>query len=240
MTTPLIAFSITLLTGLATCIGGLFVFFPNNKNVIFLSVSLALSGIIMIYISLFEILPNAVEQLQINHIFSPRPTTISAFIVGIICIAFIDTVLSYIQQKYQPQSNLQHMGLITFLILTIHNLPEGFITFISFLENPTLGIPIALTIALHNIPEGIAIAVPVYILSNSKTKAFGLTLCSGLAEPLGAVIGYFILKSYISSDILGIAFGIIAGIMCFIAIHDLIPTAHKLKQKNNSIHIKQS
>lgn len=232
MTTPLIAFLITLLTGLITSIGGLFIFFPNNKNVIFLSGSLALSAIIMIYISLFEILPKAVEQLQFKHIFSPIMTTIYAFMFGIVCIAFIDTVLSCIQQKYHPQSDLKPIGFVTFLILTIHNLPEGFITFLGFLENPRLGTPIALTIALHNIPEGIAIAVPVYVLSNSKKKAFLLTLCSGLAEPLGAVIGYFIFKPYISSDILGITFGIIAGIMCFIAVHDLIPTAHKLNKKN--------
>ena len=231
MTTPLIAFLITLLTGLATGIGGLFIFFSNNKNVVFLSVSLALSGLIMIYMSLFEILPNAIEQLKINHIFSPPATTLYAFIFGIICIVLIDFVLSYIQKKYQHQSNLQHISFITFLILTIHNLPEGFITFISFLENPTLGISIALTIGLHNIPEGVAIAVPIYIISNSKLKALGLTLCSGLTEPLGAVIGYFLLKPYISSTILGITFAFIAGIMCFIAIHDLIPTAHKLWQK---------
>lgn len=232
MTDTLIAFFITLITGLSTGIGGLFLFFPKNKNIIFLATGLILSGIIMIYMSLFEILPSAFEQFKHTTFLSPLFMTISFFVSGIICIALIDYILSYIQNN-QQNKYLNRISFLTMIVLTIHNIPEGFVTFISVLENSLTGLPIALTMALHNIPEGIAIAVPVYVVSNSKSKSVLFALYSGLAEPFGAIVGYWILKPYISADVLGITYAGIAGIMSFIALHDLIPTAQKLTQKNS-------
>ena len=86
------------------------------------------------------------------------------------------------------------MGLFSALAIGIHNFPEGLATFMGALTDPTLGISIAVAIAIHNIPEGIAVSVPIYYATGSRKKAFWFSFLSGLAEPLGALIGFLLLK----------------------------------------------
>ena len=83
------------------------------------------------------------------------------------------------------------MGLFSALAIAIHNFPEGIATFISAIEDPTLGISVAIAVAIHNIPEGIAVSVPIYFATSSRKKAFSYSFLSGLSEPIGAVVGYF-------------------------------------------------
>ncbi len=68
---------------------------------------------------------------------------------------------------------------------------------------------VAFAIAIYNIPEGIAIAVPVYFATRNKFYAFGAILLSGLAEPIGAGVGYLVLSSLLSEAVFGTVFGLI-------------------------------
>ncbi|HEF1601658.1 TPA: zinc transporter ZupT, partial [Campylobacter jejuni] len=87
---------------------------------------------------------------------------------------------------------LKRTGIFTALAIAIHNFPEGFATFISSLDNLTLGIAIAIAVAIHNIPEGLAVSLPIYHATGDKKKAFIYSALSGLAEPLGAFVGALI------------------------------------------------
>lgn len=121
--------------------------------------------------------------------------------------------------KRRPHNRkLMRMGLMTALVIGIHNFPEGVATFMSALDNPTLGIAIAAAIAIHNIPEGIAVSIPVYYATGSRRQAFLLSLSSGLAEPVGALLAYAVLMPFLSSALLGCLFGFVAGIMVFISL----------------------
>eukprot|EP01066_Platyproteum_vivax_P014629 Platyproteum_vivax@DN6545_c0_g1_i2.p1 len=118
------------------------------------------------------------------------------------------------------------VGLINGLALTIHNFPEGMVTFAATLSNPTFGVLMAIGVGLHNIPEGIAIAVPIYYSTESKWKALGWASLSAAAEPAGALVAWAILSSTRMNDIaLAILFGLTAGIMIHISIVKLLPTA---------------
>jgi ZIP family zinc transporter len=121
------------------------------------------------------------------------------------------------------------------IAIAIHNFPEGLATFIGALEDPALGISIAIAIAIHNIPEGIAVAVPIYHATNSKKKAVGLTLLSGLAEPLGAVVGFVLLRSVFTEATFGFLFAAVAGIMVYISLDELLPSAEKYGKHHLSI-----
>lgn len=112
------------------------------------------------------------------------------------------------QDLSQPQ--LLRTGLLTLFAISAHNLPEGLATFAT-LESPALGAPLAVAIAIHNVPEGVAIALPVYGATGRKDYALVASLVSGLAEPLGAALGYFILAPYMSHTIYGMVFGIVVG-----------------------------
>lgn len=128
------------------------------------------------------------------------------------------------------------MGMFSALAIGIHNFPEGLATFTSALQDPTLGISIAVAIAIHNIPEGIAVSVPLYYATGSKKKAFKWSFLSGLAEPVGATIGFLILMPFMSDVVFGVLFASVAGIMVFISLDELLPTAEKYGEHHLAIY----
>ena len=104
------------------------------------------------------------------------------------------------------------------------------------LQRPNLGIAIAIAIAIHNIPEGIAVAIPVYCATGSRKKAFRLSLLSGFAEPVGAALGFLILRPFMNELTMGIMFALVAGIMIFISLDELLPTAREYGSPHLAIY----
>ncbi|HXK50125.1 MAG TPA: zinc transporter ZupT, partial [Clostridiales bacterium] len=139
-------------------------------------------------------------------------------------------------EKKSKDRKLMRMGIFSALAIGIHNFPEGLATFISALQEPTLAISITAAIAIHNIPEGIAVSVPIYYATKSKKKAFYLSFLSGLSEPLGAIIGYFIFRQFFGPAVFGIVFAGVAGIMVFISLDELLPTAEKYGEHHVAIY----
>jgi len=137
---------------------------------------------------------------------------------------------------------LMRMGLFTALAIGIHNFPEGLVTFLAALQDPNLGVAIAIAIALHNIPEGISVSVPIFYATGDRKKAFTYSLISGLAEPVGAGIAYVAIRFFlcgegglIPSQVMGILFGGIAGIMVYISLDQLLPTSRAYGRGHDSI-----
>ena len=128
------------------------------------------------------------------------------------------------------------MGMFTALAIAIHNFPEGLATFTAALTDPSLGIAIAVAIAIHNIPEGIAVSVPIYFATGNKKKAFLNSFLSGLAEPIGAIIGYLILMPFLSPVVFGVLFAGVAGVMVFISLDELLPAAREFGKHHHSIY----
>jgi ZIP family zinc transporter len=138
---------------------------------------------------------------------------------------------------------LMRMGLFTALAIAIHNFPEGLATFLAALEFPNLGVAIAVAIALHNIPEGISVSVPIFYATGSRRKAFFYSALSGLAEPIGAGIGYLAIRFFfvgasggIPSEIMGVLFGAVAGIMVYISLDELLPTSKAYGKGHDSVY----
>jgi ZIP family zinc transporter len=139
-------------------------------------------------------------------------------------------------QPKAKDKKLMRMGLFTALAIGIHNFPEGLATFTAALQDPNLGIAIAVAIAIHNIPEGIAVSVPIYYATGSRRKAFRLSFLSGLSEPIGALIGYLILMPFMTPLTFGIIFAGVAGIMVFISLDELLPSAREYGEHHLSIY----
>ena len=131
---------------------------------------------------------------------------------------------------------LKRTGIFTALAIAIHSFPEGFATFISSLDNLTLGIAIAIAVAIHNIPEGLAVSLPIYHATGDKKKAFIYSALSGFAEPLGAFVGALILLPFIGDLTLAISFAVIAGIMVFISLDELLPAAKTYDKAHDSLY----
>lgn len=245
------AFGLTLLAGLATGVGSGLAFFAKQTNTRFLAVSLGFSAGVMIYVSMIEIFFKARQSLAglIGEPSAYRMTTF-AFFGGLLLIAVIDRLVPSYENPHeirdvadigeedevQDKNGLLRMGLFSALAIGIHNFPEGLATFTTALRDPTLGVSIAVAIAIHNIPEGIAVAVPVYYATGSRKKAFVLSFLSGLSEPVGAAVGYLILLPFFSDLVYGMLFASVAGIMVFISIDELLPSAEKYGRHHLSIY----
>lgn len=246
----LFAFGLTLFAGLCTGIGSCLAFFTKKTNTKFLSVSLGFSAGVMIYVSMIEIFFKAQNSL-IAELGLKRGSwiTVIAFFGGMILIALIDKFVPSGENPHEiykveeinktstpSNTKLLRMGMFTALAVAIHNFPEGLATFISALHDPSIAIPIAVAIAIHNIPEGIAVSVPVYYATGDRKKAFFYSFLSGLAEPVGAIVGYLILMPFINDLVFGILFAAVAGIMVFISLDELLPSAEEYGEHHLSIY----
>jgi len=125
------------------------------------------------------------------------------------------------------EEELGRVGLMSALAIAIHNFPEGLVTFVATLADPALGISIAIAIALHNIPEGIAVAIPIFYATGSRVKSVAYSFLAGVAEPVGALAGYFVFREFFDELTFGLIFAFVAGVMVFISIDELLPTANK-------------
>lgn len=251
MQNVLMAFGLTLFAGLSTGIGSALAFFTKKTNTKFLSVALGFSAGVMIYVSMIDIFVKAKESL-ISALGETGGSwaTVGAFFGGIFMIAAIDKFVPssenphemrkveeiYDENSDENKKKLMRMGTLTALAIAIHNFPEGLATFTSAIKDPSLGIAIAVAIAIHNIPEGIAVSMPVFFATGDRKKAFRLSFLSGLSEPLGAVIGYLILFRFFNDVIFGVLFAAVAGIMVFISVDELLPTAREYGEPHLSIY----
>jgi ZIP family zinc transporter len=248
-----VAFGLTLFAGLSTGIGSALGFFAKRTNTHFLSAALGFSAGVMLYVSLVEIMVKAREALVVP-LGQARGywVTIGAFFGGMVFIGLIDKLIPSFENPHEPISveelhtveetpamhrgGLLRMGVFAALAIGIHNFPEGLATFTAALKDPALGLSIAIAIAIHNIPEGIAVSVPLYFATGSKKAAFGLSFLSGLAEPVGALLGFTLLSVFFNDVVFGVLFAGVAGIMVFISLDELLPTAEKYGEHHVAIY----
>ena len=240
------AFCLTLAAGLSTGVGSLLALLARRANRAFLSASLGFSAGVMVYVSMVELLSTARASLEAQ--LGARGgawAAVGAFFGGILLIAVIDRLIPSEENPHEARAAeegeaepraLMRTGVLTALALAVHNFPEGLATFVSALQAPNVALPVVAAIALHNIPEGIAVSVPIYQATGSRKKAFCYSFLSGLAEPLGALIGWLLLMPIMTDTVFGIIFAAVAGIMVFISFDELLPAAREYGEHHLSIY----
>jgi len=249
-----LAFLLTAVAGVSTGIGSFVALLSDQGGRKFLALSLGFSAGVMIYISMAEILVQG--QRTLTEALGRRAggwTAALAFFGGIAAIALIDKLIPAAENPHErprtlgpepgaaaispgARAQLLRMGVLTAAAVTVHNFPEGMATFVVALRSPSLALPVVAAIALHNIPEGIAVSVPVYRATGSRRRAFILSFLSGLAEPAGALIGYLLLRPYLSEAVYGGLFAAVAGVMVFISLDQLLPTAERYGEHHLAIY----
>ena len=231
-----VAFGLTMAAGLATGIGSLVSLLSKRTDRRFLSAALGLSAGVMIYVSFMELMPESASMLRQQ--FGERLSEIYAlvsFFAGIGFIALIDKLVPedenphelQLESRDMPQGKLKRTGVMMALAIGIHNFPEGLATFASAMENIEIALPIVFAIAIHNIPEGIAVSVPIYHATGSRKKAFVYSFLSGMAEPVGAVIGFIFLSAFWTPVLNALVLGFVSGIMVYISFDELLPGMEK-------------
>ena len=249
------ALLLTTLAGLSTGIGSLIAYFIKRPKYSYLAVMLGFSAGVMVYISFAELFKTAIDEVGLA-------TANLGFFTGIVFIAIVDMLIpheyeeeriknrnpSVINQNESGQekggethasstivqpSALMRAGIFTALGIAIHNFPEGLVTFTSTATGDVaLGAAVAIAIALHNIPEGIAVSLPIFYATGKRRRAFLFSFLSGLAEPVGALIGYAILLPFLTPTLLSASLAFVAGIMVYISLDELLPMAHRYGQEH--------
>ncbi|MFE7606635.1 zinc transporter ZupT [Brachybacterium paraconglomeratum] len=259
----LVAFLLTLVAGGATSIGAALGVLGRGTGPRFLAGGLGLSAGVMLYVSFVELLPEGARVLSGGASPTGRGTALAtlSFFVGIALIAVLDRLVPRAVSPHEfagrmdgshgrsevrePDEQLEdralrarllRTGAITAAALALHNVPEGFATFVAALQAPEVAIPVVAAIALHNIPEGLAVAVPVRRATGSRSKAFWLATMTGLAEPVGAVIGYLLLAPVLTGDAMGAILAGVAGVMVFVSLDELLPAAEETGEHHTVIY----
>jgi zinc transporter, ZIP family len=237
------ALLLALLAGLSTGIGSAIAYFIHQPKPRHMAVILGFSAGVMLYISFAELLHSAITNvgfLKANI----------GFFIGIAFISLLDVFIPHeyknehaddrksksISLKDARSSRLMRMGLLTAIGIAIHNIPEGLVTFSSALSGDLrFGILVAVAISIHNIPEGISVSIPIMESTGSRKKAFYYSFFAGLAEPVGALLGYAVLFPFLKQDLIYTLMAFAAGIMVYISLDEILPTAHKYGEEHQVI-----
>jgi ZIP family zinc transporter len=230
-----IALLLSLLAGLATTFGSLLALAFRQPGPKFMSFTLGFSAGVMVFVSFIELLPVGIQTLGL-------PLGAGLFLGGMLLMLLIDVLVphEYIAEHHTGRRtanspDLLRTGLFVALGIGIHNFPEGMATFAGTLQHTGLGIAIAVAVAIHNIPEGLAVSLPIYAATGSRKKAFLWSFLSGIAEPVGALVAALILAPILNPATLGWMLAIVAGIMVFISIDELVPVARSYGHEHLSI-----
>jgi ZIP family zinc transporter len=224
---------LSFLAGISTVLGSLVIILFKDFRKSYMSFFLGLSAGAMIYLSFMELLPYSIRLIGY------LPGNLS-FFSGILFIGIIDRIvphhyLNYCSKNSVVYDKLLFSGYMVAVGIMIHNFPEGIAVFMSSLGNLRYGILIALATALHNIPEGVAVATPIYYATKSRIKAFYYSFLAGIAEPVGAIAAYIILRQFINEVFVAYVFAFVAGIMVYISMDELLPTCFENSQGHRAI-----
>lgn len=257
------SFGLTLIVGLTMGLGSILSFFVSSSHKKFLSLALSFSAGIMIYVSFMEMLPEGIHLIEEYIGEGSSWVALIWFFAGMFITAVIERFVHAFagefhshdhnhNHKHSYEKELQHehdhnhneknnshltkLGLMSAIAIAIHNIPEGLALFTAGLKDITLAYPIAAAVIIHNIPLSIAISVPLYYSTGSKKKAFLYTLLVGLCQPIGAILGYVLLSNFFNDLVFGILFSIVAGIMIFVSLDELLPAAQKDEDHHISVY----
>lgn len=254
-----LALSLTVVVGLSMGLGGLLSFFINNLNKKFLAITLSFAAGIMIYVSFMEMLPEGMHLIEDYIGEVGNLIALGWFFGGMFMTAILEKIVHMFAGEYHDHNHGEHshhkhnhnhshekhehngehlskLGVLSAIAIAIHNIPEGLALFTAGLKDISLALPIAAAVVIHNIPLSVAISVPLYYSTGSRKKAFIYTLLVGLCQPVGAVLGYAVLARVFNDLVVGTLFSIVAGIMVFVALDELLPSSQKYEDHHLSVY----
>lgn len=256
----IIALTLSTLAGLSTVIGAFVTFFIKQNSLKFLSFGLGLSAGVMIFVSLVDLYPEACSMIKNQFGDNYLWLAVLCLTLGMMSAVLIDFFIpDHIQEQMlskQLGANESHCdstdcvhdenavisigkikkaGIVTAIVVALHNLPEGLATFFISSQDAMIGLGVVIAIAIHNIPEGMAISIPVYQATHSKRKAFLYSFLSGMAEPIGGVVGFSVVQTFFPNLCIGILFAFVAGIMTYISLDTLLPLSRDYDTGHYSI-----
>lgn len=211
---------LSLLAGCCTGIGAFAVMLIKKPGKTFLGATMGFASGVMLVVAFLNLTQQSIEMA--GYLIA----TIG-FLAGAIFILAIDKALPHIfhfKERGVLEHRLYRIGVLMALGVAIHNIPEGVAVGVGYAHLPALGISVAIAIAFHNIPEGVVVGIPLYAAGMRRKRVFAISLLSGLAEPLGALVGVSMLT--LIPNLVPLALAFAGGVMTYLTVDELIPTSH--------------
>ena len=216
-----------ILPGIMTGIGALPIFLTKNVSQKLLDVMLGFAAGIMLAATAFSLIMPSIEYGGGD--FKAVMVTSGGILFGAILIDLIDKFSPHehlIDKRREGGSSKSLKQIWLFVIaITIHNFPEGMATGVGFgTNNIADGLTLALGIGIQNMPEGLAVALALARENYSVKFSFMIAFLTGLVEPIGAILGYGLVKVF--EPLLPFILALAGGAMLFVISDEIIPTTH--------------
>ena len=201
-----------------TALGASLVFFSRKESGAAMNALTGAAAGIMIAASFFSLLLPALDYE------SALPAGLSVtlgFLLGGSLLVLSDLLFSRLRFRF---GDMGRENGLTYLAVTLHNLPEGMAVGVAFAAGSAGAIAallLAVGIGIQNFPEGACVAFPLRAGGMSKGKAFFLSQLSGAAEIPACVLGA--LAASFITGLMPWALSFSAGAMIAVVCAELIP-----------------
>ncbi|MFU8895357.1 MAG: ZIP family metal transporter [Gammaproteobacteria bacterium] len=221
----------SLVAGLFTAVGALPIFFLRRISLALEDAMMGFGAGVMLAATAFELVLPALEGAQLQYDSVGMAILVLCVGIGLGggCLLLLHRMVPHEHFVIGPQSGadpekIKRIYLFIFAI-ALHNLPEGLAVGVGFGGDVQDGITLAVAIGLQNMPEGLVVAIALLSLGYSKMTAFGVTLLTGLVQPVGGLVG--VTAVTLMEFILPWALAFAGGAMLFVVSHEIIPESHR-------------
>lgn len=221
------ALVLTLLVGVFFLIGMIIPKFFKNKTKL-ISFSTGLTFVIILFLILVDIAPEIWELLEPNKNWRYLILIIIFTALGFVLLKILDYfVPEHSHHHKENETNIEehnnhlfHIGFITALSLTIHNVLEGITIYVTGLTDFKMGIILAISVGCHNLPLGIDVAANMESNKEKKSMNIIISLLLIFSSFLGAFI-LFLMNQELNILVEGILLSLTLGMLIYITFCEL-------------------
>jgi ZIP family zinc transporter len=219
------------IAALGTAVGSVGVFFIRRMSQKLEDGMLSLAAGIMLAASIFSLLLPAIDTAEAQS--GSRQVAVLVGVTGLL----LGAGAIWLIHRYTPHEHfvlgregpdtdkLARIWLFV-IAITLHNFPEGMAVGVGFAGGDVAnGIALMTGIGIQNIPEGLAVSVSLLAIGYSRLQAFAIGSVTGMAEPVGGLIGSVAVS--FAAPLIPWALAFAAGAMLFIISDEIIPETHR-------------
>lgn len=215
-----------------TALGALGVFFTRTMSIRTQNMLLGYGGGVMLAASVFSLIIPAIDHAQLLG-YSKTPAvllTATGIMLGGLFVLVLNHLIPhehFLTEDASAQLKARQNRIWLFVMaVTIHNFPEGLAIGVGFGgEDMGKAVALATGIGIQDIPEGLVVAMALRTIGYAPWKAAGVGILSGLAEPIGGVLGA--IATDFSATALPWSLAGAGGAMLFVISHEVIPESHR-------------